>query len=102
MDLKVTLLNILRYSDKQTGAAKIRIGYINNDAKYIENTDKFKGYPELSVFLDDNGLWEKLPFSLIGQVCTFKFKKLPNPRNPLKDITVLEHIECKDTDISIL
>lgn len=102
MDLKVTILNFLKYSDKETGKPKIRIGYINNSSDYIENTDKFKGYPELSVFLDDTDLWDKLTMGLVGQVATFTFEKKPNPRNPLKDITYLKNIKCKDVDISIL
>lgn len=101
MDLNVTVLNILRYNDKNTNEPKIRIGYINNDSKYIENTDKFRGYPELSVFFDDNGLWEKLDLKLVGQIVKFTFAKEVNPRNPLKDITKLTKITCEKANVNI-
>lgn len=96
MELSVTILNILRYEDKETKKPKIRIGYINNDTAYIENSSKFRGYPELSVFLDDNGLWDKLSIDIVGKVVKFIFDKRVNPRNPLKDITVLKEIKTKD------
>lgn len=102
MELNVTILNVLRYTDKETGEPKIRIGYINNDSKCIENTSKFKGYPELSVFLDENDLWDKLDMTLIGNIAKFVFERTPNPRNPLKDIVKLKTIKCKDVNISIL
>lgn len=103
MELSVTILNILKYEDKETKEPKIRIGYINNDTAYIENSAKFRGYPELSVFLNDNGLWDKLTVAMVGKVAKFVFEKKPNPRNPLKDITVLKEIKTKEHgDISIL
>lgn len=102
MELKVTILNFLRYEDKETKAPKVRIGYINNESAYIENSAKFRGYPELSVFLDDNGLWDKLTMDLVGQIATFTFDKKPNPRNPLRDLTILKKISCKNVNIDIL
>lgn len=102
MDLKVTILNFLAYNDKETNAPKVRIGYINNDPAFIENSAKFKGYPELSVFLDNNGLWDKLTMDLVGQIATFTFEKKPNPRNPLKDVTILRKITTKNVNIDIL
>lgn len=103
MELSVTILNFLRYEDKETKKPKIRIGYINNDSAYIENGLKFKGYPELSVFLDDNELWDKLIVEMVGGVAKFVFDKKPNPRNPLKDITVLKEIRTKEYgNISLL
>lgn len=102
MKLSVTILNFLSYEDKDTKVPKVRIGYINNDSKYVENSAKFKGYPELSVYLDDNGLWEKLNINLVGQVAEFEFEKRVNPRNPLKDINILKSIKCKDAVVDIL
>lgn len=103
MELNVTILNILRYEDKTTKEPKIRIGYINNDKAYIENTAKVKGLPELSVYIDDKDLWDKLDVGLCGRPCTLTFDKKPNPRNPLKDITILTKISSdKYGDISIL
>ena len=103
MDLNVTLLNFLRYEDKETKKPKIRIGYINNDKAYIENTDKFKGYAELSVYIDDKNCWDFFKTEMTGDTAIFTFAKRPNPRNPLKDVTVLQSIKTnKHGDISLL
>lgn len=103
MELNVTLLNFLRYEDKETMKPKIRIGYINNDKQYIENTAKFIGYPELSVYVDDNNIWDKFKVEMTGDTAILVFDKKPNPRNPLKEIIVLEMIKTnKHGNISIL
>lgn len=103
MELSVTILNILRYEDKITKEPKIRIGYINNDKSYISNTAKMKGMPELSVYLDDKDLWDKLDVGLCGRPVMMTFEKQANPRNPLKEVAVLKKISSKDYgDISLL
>lgn len=103
MELNVTLINFLKYEDKETKKPKIRIGYINNDKNYIENRDKMKGYPELSVYVDDNNIWDKFKVEMTGDTAIFVFDKKPNPRNPLKDMIVLQEIKTnKHGNISIL
>lgn len=100
MELNVTILNFIRYEDKETKKPKIRIGYINNDKNYIERGTKVKGYPELSVYIDDNALWDLFDVAMCGDTAVFVFEKTPNPRNPLKDITHLVEIRTnKNGDI---
>lgn len=103
MKLNVTLLNFLKYEDKETHQPKIRIGYINQDTNYISNKDKFKGYAELSVFLDDDKAWDLLDVDMCGRSAELEFTSTPNPRNPLKNITKLVAIRAKGhADISFV
>lgn len=104
MELNVTILNFLSYSDKKTGDPMVRIGYISNDKVYIKNTKSMKGYSELSVFVDDkDGLYDKLKVEMTGDTAIFVFDKKPNPYNPMRDILVLKEIRTnKHGNISIL
>lgn len=96
------ILNFMQYTDKITGEPKIRIGYICTEKDSIENGEKFKGYSELSVFLDNNNSWNDLKLDLIGTQAVFEFEKKPSTRNPLKDVTKLKSIKSKNGNISLL
>lgn len=102
MDLPVTILNFLLYEDKETKEKKIRIGYLISDKEYCQNSVKFKGYAECSVYLDSDKQWEDLDVSLCGKPATFKFIEVINPRNPLKKINKLTCIITKDGSIDII
>lgn len=103
MKLKVTILNFLKYEDKKTGQEKIRIGYINNDVSYIANKEKFKGFAELSIFLDNAKIWDQLKVEMCGDTAEFEFTSEPNPSNPLRNVTKLVRIKPnKFNDISVL
>ena len=53
-ELKVIIQNVLKYEDKENkGTYKTRLGYFLADSSSVQNTDKFKGIAELSVFTND-------------------------------------------------
>lgn len=108
-ELNVTILNVLRYDEKnkstgeKTGKQKIRIGYFVLSKESMQNTDKFKGYAELSVFLDyTDELWNKLSTKIIMQPVEFVFEQAQSLRDPLKTYLKLNTINCKDEVINLV
>lgn len=84
MELHAIILNVLKYTDKKTNKDKLRIGYILSDENSFQNTDKFKGYSELSYFCDDLELFQKIDKSFILNNCIFTFDEVSYPSNPLR------------------
>lgn len=108
-ELNVTILNVLRYEEKnkatgeKTGKEKIRIGYLILGKDTIQDSAKFKGYSEMSYFLDySEDIWNKLTNKIIMQPCEFVFESTQSVRDPLKTYLKLISIKCKDEDISLV
>lgn len=108
-ELNVTLLNVLRYEEKnkatgeKTGREKIRIGYLILGKESIQDTSKFRGYSEMSYFLDFNEeVWNKLSTKVIMQPVEFIFESTQSTRDPLKTYLKLKSINCKDETISLV
>ncbi len=102
MKVNAMILNFMRYKDKETQQPKVRIGYICTDKDSISNEENFRGYSELSIYLNDDAKWNDLDVSIVGTACTLEFEKYVNPRNPLKEVTKLKAIDTKNANISIL
>lgn len=102
-ELKVIIQNVLKFEDKENkGVFKSRLGYFVADKSGISNTDKFKGFPELSLFTKDTKLFDTLGIEHIGQSATLRFTEESNPRNPLRTYLALKEIVFKDETISLL
>lgn len=108
-NLNVTILNVLRYDEKdkktgeKTGKQKIRIGYFVLSKDNLQETDKFKGYAELSAFVDySEDLWSKLSTKIIMQPVEFCFETMQSVRDPMKTYLKLKTINCKDEVINLV
>lgn len=102
-ELKVIIQSVLKYEDKENkGVFKSRLGYFLADASAVQNTDKFKGIAELSVFTNDTKLFDSLKSEHMGKSATLKFTEEPSPRNPLRTYLRLKEIIFKDETISLL
>lgn len=102
-ELDVIIQNVLKYEDKDNkGVFKTRLGYIVNSPDAYQDTEKFKGIPELSLFTNNTKLFDSLAIKHTGKSATLKFKEKVNPRNPLKSIMDLQEIKFKDETISLL
>lgn len=102
MDVKIQLNNALLYNDKTSGKAKTRIGYVMFDENYLQFTDKFKGYNELSAFYDGVEVFNKIPNEFFGQVVTAHIDTRPNPGNPLKEYKLITELELDKNVICLL
>lgn len=101
MKLDVTILNVLKYTDKNDGKEKSRVGYrVYGDEAYSEN-DNYRGFTELSYFYKDATLFNQLTKEYMGQKCTLVFEERPNPTNPLKKYNVLKELVFKDNTITL-
>lgn len=108
-NLNVTIMNVLRYEEKdkktgvKTGKEKIRVGYLVLGKESMQDTNKFKGYAEMSYFLDySDDLWNKLSTKVIMQPVEFCFETVQSLRDPLKTYLKLNTINCKDEVISLV
>lgn len=102
-ELKVLLLNVLKYEDKENkGVWKSRLGYICVTQDALQESEKFKGLAELSYFTTGTDLFDKLSKNHMYQTATLNFEKVVNPRNPLRDSMKLVSIKLKDETISLL
>ena len=98
-ELQVTITNLLKYQDKKTNADKVRIGYINQEKGSLMNTDRQKGYPELSVYVN---LWKGIDVKDIFQPAIFVFEETPSAYDPMRIMNVLKEIKIGDKTISVL
>lgn len=102
-ELKVIIQNVLKYEDKENkGKYKSRLGYFLADSTSVQNTDKFKGIAELSIFTDNTKLFDSLRSDHMGKSATLKFIEKPSTRNPLKTYLELKEICFKDETIGLL
>ena len=102
MKMQVELLSCLKYTDKKTNQEKIRLGYSCLDPKMRQDTAKLKGYSELSVYLEDISIFDKLKVEDFGIAAILEFTKEQSPNNPLRDILKLKSINVGSNVINIL
>ena len=102
-ELQTTIVSLLKYNDKKTNADKIRIGYLNQTKGSLMNTDKQKGYPELSAYVDySDNLWNQIDVKDIFQPCIFRFEESTSAYNPFRVVNILKEIQIGDKTISVL
>lgn len=102
MELKITLTSCLVYQDKITSQDKTRLGYIVADTSFRQNTDKFKGYPDLSIFYDGTEVFNKLPVEWFGVTLLATIENKPNPRNPLRENKVIKSLKLGSNVINLV
>lgn len=102
-ELQITIVSLLKYNDKKTNADKIRIGYLNQTKGSLMNTNKQKGYPELSVYVNySDNLWNGIDVKDIFQPAIFVFEEIPSTYDPMRIMNVLKEIKFGDKTISVL
>lgn len=101
MIVDVELLNCNVF--EKDGKKKCRIGYRLLNRESVSNSAKFKGFAELSVFLEDETIFEKLTLDLFGYALKFEFIEEANPRDPMKKrVTLKKIMNAKNEDICVL
>lgn len=100
MSYDVEILNMVKF--KKDGKDKVRIAYRLLDLKTLANGEKFKGFADLSVYVDNTKPFD-LPIEYFGKHVKFQFREDPNPTDPVKKITKLVKIVSdNDKDLCVV
>lgn len=102
MEIKIVLLNAMKYKDKETGQDKVRIGYIAFGKEALRNEDKFKGFTELGGYSSRVEILNELKDTDFMQEATLYGEEVQNPRNPFKKTMKLTKLVTKNATISLL
>ena len=100
MKVQVMLLNVLAYEkDEKKGT---RLGLIFCEKDSVQDTVKFKGFTEVSLFYDGHEVFEKIPTDFIGRPVTAYITEKSNARNPFKKTQIISSLEYENNTISLL
>lgn len=102
MEIKIVLINAMKYKDKETGQDRIRIGYVPFGKDALRNEEKFKGFTELGGYSSRIEILNELKESDFMQEATLYGEEVQNPRNPFKKTMKLTKIVTKNATISLL
>ncbi len=97
MEIDVEVLNVLKYEDKNNkGSYKTRVSYRLLDPSKMSNSDKFKGYSELALYLDDTKLFDVFDKQYCGCALKFVLDEKPSETNPLKKYITLKEVKSQN------
>lgn len=107
--INATIVSVLRYEEKdkttkeKTGKWKIRIDYLMLGKDSIQDNTNFRGYSNLSCFIDyTESLWNKLTTKIIMQPIELVLESVPSARDPFKSYVKVKSINTKDEVISLV
>ena len=100
MNVDMMILNVMKY--QKDGRAKSRLGYIIIEPTAFVDSEKFKGYSELSAYSDDTIYYDKIPTKFIGQRCKAHIIESSSPSNPLRTYKKIGSIECNNEIIDLV
>lgn len=101
MKYQVELINCLTYKNKE-GNLSTRLGYRFLNPEFLQDTDKFKGYSEVSYFADGIDLFNKLKKEYFGTAVELITEERPSKSNPLRKITYVKSIKVGNELINLL
>lgn len=97
MEIDVEVLNVLKYEDKENkGSYKTRISYRLLDPSKMSNTDKFKGFSELSIYLDGTKLFDVFDSRYCGCALKFVLEEIPSNNNPFRKYITLKEVKTEN------
>lgn len=102
MEIKVILINAMKYKDKQNGEERVRIGYIPIDKGALQITTNFKGFTDIGGYSSRTDVLEKLQESDFMNQATLIGEEVNNPRNPFKKSMRLKQLVTKNATIDLL
>ena len=102
MKTNIMLLNVLAYEKKDTGKNGTRLGLIFTEKESLQDTDKFKGFSEISLYYDGHEVFNKIPLNWIGRPITAYIKEVTNPSNPMRKKQVISCLEYENNSIDLL
>ncbi|MBQ8902325.1 MAG: hypothetical protein IJY87_04590 [Bacilli bacterium] len=102
MEIKIVLINAMKYKDKETGLPKVRIGYVPFGKEAFRNEEKFRGFTELGGYTERVEVLEELKDSDFMQEATLVGEEVSSARNPFKKTMKLTKLITKNATISLL
>lgn len=102
MEIKIILLNAMKYKDKQSGEEKTRISYVPVDKGANQNSTNFKGFTEIGGYSNRVDILEKLDKDDFLQQATLIGEEISNARNPFKKSIRLKQLITKNATIDLL
>lgn len=102
MEIKIVLLNAMKYTDKETKLPRVRIGYVPFGKDALRNEEKFKGFTELGGYCDRVEILNELKDNDFMQEATLVGEEVTNARNPFKKTMKLTKLVTKNATISLL
>lgn len=102
MKTNIMLLNVLAYEKKETGKKGTRLGLIFSEKESLQDTDKFKGFSEISLYYDGHEVFDKIPLSWIGRPLVAYIKDVSSPSNPIRKKQVISSLEYENNTIYLL
>ena len=100
MKVDLMILNVMKY--QKDGESKSRLGYIIIEPTAFVDSEKFKGYSELSSYSNDTKFYDLIPIEFIGQRCKAEIVEKSSPQNPLKTYKEIGSIECNGKTIHLV
>lgn len=102
MKTNIMLLSVLAYEKKETEKKGTRLGLIFSEKESLQDTDKFKGFSEISLYYDGHEVFNKIPVSWIGRPLIAYIKEISNPSNPMRKKQVISCLEYENNSIDLL
>ena len=100
MNLQIMILNTMKY--EKDGTNRSRLAYIIPNTESFSDTEKFRGYSELSAYRNDSAFYDKIPIEFIGQKCSIKIEEKPSKLNPMKSYKEIVEVSCNGKIISLV
>lgn len=101
MEIKIILINAMKYKDKESGKEKVRISYVPFGKGALRNDTNFKGFTELGGYSDKTEILEQLKENDFMAEATLIGEEQTNPRNPFKKYMKLTKLITKNTSIDL-
>lgn len=102
MELKIMILNVMKYKKEGDIEYNSRLAYIIPTQEACSDSNKFRGYTELSSYRNDDKFFELIPKSFIGQKCTAKVEEVPSLNNPMKSYKQFTEVTCNGETIYLV
>lgn len=94
MKSKIMILNVLKYEKDGKKGTRLSIIFPGNDN--VQETEKFKGFADVSLYYSNHDAFDIIPSEIIGQIVEATIEEKSNPSNPLRKTTTIISIAYKD------
>lgn len=102
MELKIMILNVMKYQKEGETTYKSRLAYIIPTQEACSDNSNFRGYTELSSYRNDDKFFTLIPKDFIGQKCDVKIEEVPSKSNPMKSYKQFTEVSCNGKTISLV
>lgn len=102
MEIKIILINAMKYKDKESQVEKVRIAYIPVDKGAYQERQNFKGFADIGGYSNRTDILDKLNENDFLNQATLVAEEVQNPSNPFKKSIRLKQLITKNATIDLL